>query len=56
MEAGNLYNVKRNAWHTVLLNQDATILIVEENNTGEANTEYFKLTEEFRGELIGLGY
>ncbi len=55
MEAGKLYNVKQNVWHTVVLTKEATILIVEEDNTGEANTEYCDLTEEFRSKIIGLG-
>lgn len=54
MEAGNLYNVKQNTWHTVLLSQDASILIVEENNTGEINTEYCSMTKELRNEIIAL--
>ncbi len=55
MEAGNLYNVKKDAWHTVILSQDAMILIVEERNTGKANTEYWDLTPEYRSMLMSLG-
>jgi hypothetical protein len=40
MEPGRLYNVKCNAWHTIALSHDATILLVENRDTGEANTEY----------------
>jgi ureidoglycolate hydrolase len=54
LEAGNLYNVRQNAWHTVVMSQDASILIIEESNTGEANTEYCPLTEEFREEVMKL--
>ncbi len=52
MEAGKLYNVRQDVWHTVMLSKDATILIIEENNTGEANTEYCDLSEELRAEII----
>ncbi len=55
MEPGKLYNVKQDVWHTVLLNQDASVLIVEENNTGEENTEYFILTKEIRDEIVDFG-
>ncbi len=55
MEQGKLYNVRQNVWHTVVLSKDATILIVEENNTGEANTEYCGLSEEIRSAISGLG-
>jgi ureidoglycolate hydrolase len=54
LEAGKLYNVRQNAWHSVVMSQEASILIVEESNTGEANTEYCPLTEEFREEVMKL--
>jgi ureidoglycolate hydrolase len=50
-----LYNVKQNAWHTILLNQDASILIVENRNTGEDNTEYFRLSREFKKMILEIG-
>src|SRR4030042_685614 len=50
-----LYNVKQNTWHTILLSQDASILIVENRNTGEDNTEYFTLSREIKDEIISLG-
>jgi hypothetical protein len=46
MEQGKLYNVKQNAWHSVVMSRDAAILIVENRDTGESNSEYFTLTEE----------
>jgi len=55
LEECNYYNVKQNAWHTVVLSQDASILIVEENNTGEENTEYCELTQDFRTAIRELG-
>lgn len=54
MESGHLYNVKQNVWHGVLLSQDATILIVEERNTGRENTEYCELTGELREKISGM--
>ncbi len=48
MEPGKMYNVKQNAWHTVVMSQEASILIVEDADTGETNSEYWKLTEEQR--------
>ena len=38
MEAGKIYNVRRNTWHTVLLSREASVLIVENRDTGEANS------------------
>jgi len=49
-----LYNVKQNAWHTILLSQNASILIVENRDTGEDNTEYRRLSREFKQEIISL--
>lgn len=46
MEHGKLYNVKRNAWHNILLSRDASVLLVENRNTGRENSEYTDLTEE----------
>ena len=48
LEGCKFFNVKQNAWHTVILSPDASILIVEENNTGEKNTEYCVLSENLR--------
>jgi ureidoglycolate hydrolase len=54
MESGKLYNVKQNAWHTVLLSRDASILIVENRDTSVDNSEYFRLTEEHRRVISGM--
>ncbi len=54
VEGCKFYNVKQNAWHTVVLSPDASILIVEENNTGEENTEYCVLSENFRKAIMNL--
>ncbi|MCJ7706442.1 MAG: hypothetical protein MUO38_02375 [Anaerolineales bacterium] len=48
MEPGEIYNVKRSAWHTILLSRDASVLIVENNDTGEHNSEYTSLLPEHR--------
>jgi ureidoglycolate hydrolase len=44
MQPCQLYNVKQNTWHTVVLSRDATILLVENRDTGEVNSEYCTLT------------
>ena len=44
MRPGIIYNVKRNAWHTILLSRDATVLLVENRDTGVANSEFTKLS------------
>jgi len=46
------YNVKRGAWHVAILSRDASILLVENRDTGTANTDYFPLSTEFRHLLV----
>ena len=41
LEKNKLYNVKKDAWHNIILEPDSKILIVENDNTGPDNTEYF---------------
>ncbi|OGO61166.1 MAG: hypothetical protein A2032_02450 [Chloroflexi bacterium RBG_19FT_COMBO_49_13] len=55
MELGKLYNVKLDVWHTVLLSRDASILIVENNDTGVENTEICHLPEGFMEVIISIG-
>ena len=52
MEQGKLYNVKCNAWHTLLLSRDACILIVENQDTGEENSEYCRISEGIKQEIL----
>jgi ureidoglycolate hydrolase len=46
MEIGIIYNVRRNTWHTILLSQDASVLIIENCDTNEQNTELVLLPQE----------
>ena len=39
METGTLYNVKKGAWHHTVVSEDATVMVVENSNTGAENTE-----------------
>ena len=52
MEYGKLYNVKRNAWHTILLTRDASVLLVENNDTTEQNSEYTRLSADYRRQIV----
>jgi len=54
MEIGRIYNVKIFAWHTVLLSTDATVLLVENHDTDEHNSEYDKLSAEQRAEILEM--
>ena len=39
MEKCKVYNVKKGLWHHIVVSQDATVLVVENNNTSMENTE-----------------
>ena len=54
MEPWKLYNVKRAAWHTHSLSEDATVLIVENCNTIAANSPQVRLEPAQRAQVIGL--
>lgn len=44
MNTGEIYNVKQNTWHTIILSQDANIVIVENANTARENSEFASLS------------
>lgn len=46
MEPCKLYNVRKNTWHCCVLSHDATILLVENRDTGRTNTDYCALEPE----------
>jgi hypothetical protein len=52
MEPGKMYNVKRGAWHTNVLSRDASILLVENRDTGTGNSDYASINEELRKLIV----
>ena len=46
LEKGRIYNVKKGAWHNILMSKDAKVLIVENHNTAIENTEYHYIKGE----------
>jgi ureidoglycolate hydrolase len=54
MEPGKLYNVRINVWHTVLMSRDVTILLVENGDTGEKNSDYEVLSSENCRQIIEM--
>lgn len=54
METGKLYNVKRNAWHTILLSRDAKVLLVENGDTGEQNSEIIGIPAGLPSQIMDL--
>ncbi len=49
-----LYNVRRGAWHTHTINQDAHLLIIENCDTTDANSPHTSLTAAQTAELVRL--
>jgi len=54
MEHGKIYNVKCYAWHTIILSRDASVLLVENRDTGRHNSEYASLTSEQRHSILEI--
>jgi hypothetical protein len=54
MQPLKLYNVKRGAWHTHTLSEDASVLIIENRNTAASNSPQITLTAAQRKQIIQL--
>ncbi len=54
MESERVYNVRCNTWHTILLTRDASILLVENRDTGERNSEYLGISREQRDAILKI--
>jgi len=54
MQPFKFYNVKKSAWHTHTLSQDAAVLIVENQDTSHANSPSTPLTAEQKSQLVSL--
>ena len=52
MDPGKIYNVKQSVWHSVVLSLDGSVLIVENKNTSEENSNYFALNPSQRSEIV----
>ena len=42
LEKGRLYNVKAGTWHRVFMHENAKVVIVENADTNEGNTDYMQ--------------
>jgi ureidoglycolate hydrolase len=49
---GKFYNVKCGTWHSIVLSLDASILLVENRNTGKENSDYTALNSSLRRKLV----
>lgn len=51
MNIGEICNIKKNAWHTILVSRDAHLVIIENNDTGKGNSEYCSLSGDLLRDL-----
>jgi ureidoglycolate hydrolase len=54
MEVGKIYNVKPHTWHTIVLSRDASVIIVENNDTDKNKSEYISLEPEQRHFILSV--
>ena len=43
MESGTIYNIRKNVWHHIVMTPETSVLLVENADTSEANSEYAEL-------------
>jgi ureidoglycolate hydrolase len=51
MKIGDIYNVKKNTWHTIVLSRDAKVIIVENEDTGKDNSNFHLLDHKLQDSL-----
>lgn len=52
LEPLKTFNVRQGVWHNVVVTRDAVILLVENADTGQPNSEYFTLNESQKKILL----
>lgn len=55
MEPLKLYNIRKGVYHSHILSQDATVVIMENRDTAADNSRRINLTEAQRAKIISLG-
>ena len=51
MKQGITYNIPKNTWHNIAMEDGSEVLIVEKSNTHLSDFEFYQLTEEQQKEL-----
>jgi mannose-6-phosphate isomerase-like protein (cupin superfamily) len=51
MEQGQIYNIPKGCWHNIATDEDASLIIVENNNTHENDVFYLSLNAAQQKEL-----
>ena len=51
MKIGDVYNVKKNTWHTIILSKNAKVILVENEDTGKDNSDFHLLDHKLQDSL-----
>ncbi|MDO5977893.1 hypothetical protein [Flavivirga spongiicola] len=51
MKQNTIYNIPKNRWHNIAMEEESKVLIVEKSNTHLSDFDYFNLDSEKRSEL-----
>jgi hypothetical protein len=54
MAKGVLYNIPRGGFHTHALSEDAVVLVVENRDTGDHNTDFLPIGPQAREHMLSL--
>jgi hypothetical protein len=52
MEKGKVYNVRVDAWHSIVLTRDGSVPIVENRDTCKDNSDYSPLSLELKSRIL----
>ena len=52
METMKVYNIEKSTWHHIILTKDSRVIIVENSNTCEENSEYISINENIKKYVI----
>ena len=51
MKIGEVYSIKMNCWHNIILSEDAHVIIIENDDTGDVNSEHCLLSTHLQKSL-----
>ena len=55
MEPLKLYNIRKGVYHSHSLSRDASVLVIENQNTTDKNSRKIRLTDSQRAKIFQLG-
>ena len=46
MERNKVYNIPKTLWHNTITQRDTKLILIEDSNTGERNSDFYKLSDK----------